>query len=170
MFNLTKATIKSKMQLWIGYFLLAAVLVLAGVASYNYVTRLKLDNKVTTLEGKVTAAENRVKLVEEVNQQQADALDTIKSLNGVNDTMLKGLATDMEALRVRDRTAFNRLAALEKSNEAVRKYLNTVVPAPVGCVLDRTCPDPDGDGVPATQRGAAATVPAARAGAQQDKR
>lgn len=165
-----KGTIKGKLQLWISYALIAAVIVLGAVATYNYVTRLKLDTKVTSLEGKVSAAEGRVKLVEEVNQQQAEALDTIRGLNNVNDTMLSGLAADMEALRVRDRTTFTRLAALEKSNEAVRQYLNTVVPAPVGCVLDRSCPDTDANHVPATERRPAAQVPTARAGPQPNKR
>lgn len=173
MFKLSDATmgvVRGKMQLWIGYALIAAVIVLGAVATYNYATRLKLDNKVTSLEGKVSAAEDRVKLVEEVNQQQAEALDTIRGLNDVNDTMLSGLAADMEALRVGDRTTFTRLAALEKSNEAVRQYLNTVVPAPVGCLLDRSCPDTGGNGVPPAERRPAAQVPAARAGPQQDKR
>lgn len=168
--DVTKATIKSKLQLWISYALIGAVIVLAGAAIYNYTTRLKLAADVATLDGKLTHAEDRLVLVESVNKQQAEALDTIKGLNDVNDTMLSGLAADMEALRVRDRTAFNRLAALEKSNEAVRKYLNTAVPAPVGCVLDRTCPDADADPVPATNSGPSTRVPAARAGAQPDKR
>lgn len=168
--DVTKATIMGKLQLWISYALIGAVIVLGCVAAYNYTTRLKLDTKVAGLQGKVESAENRVRLVEEVNQQQAQALDTIRGLNNVNDTMLKGIAADMEALRVRDRTTFTRLAALEKSNEAVRQYLNTVVPAPVGCVLDRSCPAEDGGGVPAAKRGAPAAVPASRTGAQQDKR
>ena len=163
-----KAATKSKLRLWIEYLLIAIILVLMGVAAYNWVTRLKQDTRIAVLESDVRAAEDRVKLVEEVNEQQAAAIDTIRGLNDVNDTMLKGLATDMEALRVRDRTAFSRLAALEKSNEAVRQYLNTVVPAPVGCVLDRSCPNEDADPVPSAKRGPATRVPAAGAGAKQD--
>lgn len=155
----TKATIKSKAQLWIGYFLIACVIVLGAVATYNYVTRLRLDTKVAKLEGDVARAKDRVKLVEEVNEQQAQAIETIRGLNAVNDTILTGLAADMESLRVRDRTAFERLAALEKSNEAVRTYLNTVVPAPVGCVLDQSCPaDANGGGVPPAKRGGTGQV------------
>lgn len=166
----TVAVVKSKAQLWIGYFLIFCIIVLGSVASYNYVTRLKLDNKVVALEGDVRAAEQRVQLVEEVNEQQAAAIETIRGLNLVNDTMLSGLATDMEALRVRDRTAFNRLAALEKSNEAIRDYLNTAVPAPVGCVLDRTCPDEGADPVSGTERGTPGRMPAAGPATQRDKR
>lgn len=161
--EMVKGAAKGKARLWLEYALIAGLLILAGVAAFNYVTRLKLDTRVATLEGKVTTAENRVKLVEEVNEQQKQALETIQGLNSVNDTMLAGLAADMEALRVRDRSAFDRLAALEKSNEAVRKYLNTVVPAPVGCLLDRTCADADGNGLPATQRGSATPVPGTQA-------
>lgn len=162
--------VKAKAQLYIGYALIVVVMALGVLAVYNYTMRLKLDTKVATLQGKVTSAEGRVALVEEVNRQQADAIETIRGLNSVNDTMLQGLATDMEALRIRDRTTFTRLAALEKSNEAVRQYLNTVVPAPVGCVLDRSCPDADGGGVPAAQRGTSGRVQPAGAGAKQDQR
>lgn len=165
-----KSTIRAKAQLYIGYFLLAAVLVLAAVATYNYVTRLKLDTKVTSLEGKLGSAEARVKAVEEVNEQQAQAIQTINRLTDVSDTMLQGLATDVNALRVRDSTAFNRLATLEKSNEAVRAYLNSAVPAPVGCVLDRTCADQDADGIPRAERGPAPAVRAAPAPAKPNQR
>lgn len=162
--------VKTKAQLYIGYALIVAVMALGVLVIYNYTARLKLDTKVEALRGKVTAANNRVKLVEEVNQQQNEALETIRGLNSVNDVMLKGLATDMESLRVRDRTTFTRLAALEKSNEAVREYLNTVVPAPVGCLLDRTCVDTDGHGVPEAERRPAVAVPAPGVGAKQNKR
>lgn len=162
--DVAKATLKQKARLYIEYALIGLLLVTAGFGAYNYVTRLKLDNKVTTLQGKVETADARVALVEDVNRQQAETLETIRGLNGVNDTMLKGLAADMEALRVRDRTTYTRLAALEKSNEAVRKYLNTAVPAPVGCVLDRSCPDPDAGGVPATNGRPAGAVRAAQPG------
>lgn len=162
--------LKTKAQLYIGYALIVAVMALGVLAIYNYSMRLKLDTKVATLQGKVTSAEDRVALVEEVNQQQNEALETIRGLNSVNDVMLKGMATDMEALRIRDRTTFTRLAALEKSNEAVRKYLNTVVPDPVGCLLDRTCADTDGYGVPEAERRPAVAVPAPGVGAKQNKR
>lgn len=168
--NVAMAAVKGKVRLWIEYALIGLLLVTAGFGAYNYVTRLKLDNKVTTLQGKVDKAQDELKQVEEINKQQSEALETIRNLNGVNDTMLQGLATDMEALRVRDRTTFTRLAALERSNEAVRKYLNTAVPTPVGCLLDRTCPDEDANGVPPAKRGAPAAVPAARAGAKPDQR
>ena len=168
--NATVALVKSKAQLWIGYFLIFCIIVLGSVASYNYVTRLKLDTKVVALESDVREAEQRVQLVEEVNEQQATAIETIRGLNAVNDMMLSGLATDMESLRVRDRTAFNRLAALEKSNEAIRDYLNTAVPAPVGCVLDQTCPDQDADPVPGTERGSTSRVPPANPAPKPDQR
>lgn len=165
-----KATIRSKAQLWIGYFLLASVIVLGCIAAYNFTMRLKQDAKITTLQGKVDRAETRVQLVEEVNKQQAEALETIKGLNSVNDTMLSGLAADMEALRVRDRTTYTRLAALEKSNEAVRQYLNARVPDPVACLLDQSCPEQNTSGSSGTKRGAAGTVPAAAAGSKSNQR
>lgn len=135
-----------KLRLYLEYALIALLLAVAGFATYNYTTRLKLDTKVTKLEGKVDKAEERVAQVEAINAQQATAIDTIRSIREVDGTILAGLATDMNALRVRDTSMTTRLATLERSNEAVRKYLNTAVPAPVGCLLDRTCIDQDGDG------------------------
>lgn len=161
---------KSKLRLYIEYALILIIVVLAGAVLYGYVSKGRLETQVATLGGKLTAAETRVQAVEDINKQQADAIETINNLTGVSDTMLKGLAADMEALRVRDRTAFGRLAALEKSNEAVRKYLNTAVPAPVGCVLDHSCPDQDADRVPATKPRAAPKVPAAPASAKPNQR
>lgn len=150
----------SKLRLYIEYALIAIIVALAGFAVYNYVTRVRLDAKVVTLEGKVDKANERVAAVEEINAQQATAIDTIRSIRDVDGTILAGLAQDMNALRVRDTSMTTRLATLERSNEAVRKYLNAAVPAPVGCLLDKTCPDENGRAVPATERGAPAAVPA----------
>lgn len=167
--ELAGGALKGKLRLYLEYALIAAIVALAALVTYNYVQRLRLDTKVATLEGKVDKANERVKEVEEVNRQQADAIDTIRSIRDVDGTILAGLAKDMDALRVRDTSMTTRLATLERSNEAVKRYLNSAVPEPVGCVLDQTCP-PDGDGVPATQRGAARKVPAAKPAPKPNQR
>lgn len=167
--ELAGGALKGKLRLYLEYALIAVIVALAAFTTYNYVQRLRLDTKVVSLEGKVDKANERVKEVEEVNRQQADAIETIRSIRDVDGTILAGLAKDMEALRVRDTSMTTRLATLERSNEAVRKYLNSAVPEPVGCVLDRTCP-PDANGVSGAQRGAARKVPAATAPAKPNQR
>lgn len=158
--NLASATVKSKVRLWIEYFLIALVLVMAGVGTWFYIKSLRMENALVTVSAELIKANDRVALVEGVNAEQAEAIKTIKSVTEISDTMLKGVARDIEAMRNDDRTVSNRIKALEKTNEAVRQYLRTAVPSDVGCVLDQTC-DPDASAVPETVLRPAAAVPAA---------
>ena len=154
----TKTTIRGKLQLWIGYLMIGLLVSTAALAVYNYTQRLRQDVVITKLDADLGKAQAQVDEVVEVNRKQSEAIETIRGLNGVNDTMLKGLALDMESLRVQDRSVRSRLASLERNNEAIREYLNTAVPAPVGCVLDQTCSEGDGDPSSATERGVAGEV------------
>lgn len=160
----------SKVRLWIEYGLLVLVLVLCGLFAWQKYRAAKLETSVATLEGKLSSAEERVTAVETINAQQAEAIETVRSIRDVDGTILAGLVRDLDALRVRDSGMTNRIATLEKSNEAVKKYLNSAVPEPLGCVLDKTCTDQDGRAAPQAERRPAGVVPAAKAAPKQDKR
>lgn len=164
-------TVKSKVRLWIEYLMIAAIVVLLGMTAWGKIQTSRLETKVATLGGDLRETKGQLKQVVEVNKAQAEAIQTIKGLTSTNDTLLTALATDMQALRVRDQSTFSRLAALEKSNEAVRRYMSTAVPAELRCVLDSApCGHQDGNGVPGAQRGAAAPVPRSGAGTQRNHR
>ena len=173
MFKLTDATktsIRAKLQLWIGYIILGLLVAVSALAVYNYTERLRQDTVIANLGADLDKAEAQVIEVVEVNKKQTEAIETIRGLNTVNDTMLQGLASDMESLRVQDRGVRTRLASLERSNEAIREYLNTAVPAPVGCVLDQSCSEGVGDPSSATERGPSDGVHTASAGPKPHKR
>lgn len=161
-----------KLRLYLEYLLIALLMMVLGWATYQYIHGLKLDNTVTKLSSDLATSAQRVDAVEKVNAQQQEAINTIKGVREVDSTMLQGLAKDMETLRVKDTSMKNRLGTLEKSNEAVRKYLNTAIPAPVGCLLDHTCPATDGDtdGTPASAATVAPAVQSASSGPVKQQR
>jgi hypothetical protein len=169
MFKLTDM-LKSKLRLYIEYALIGLLLIVAGFAAYNYTTRLKLDNKVTALQGRVATAEQRVAQAEEVNKAQSEALATVERMRTLDSTVLQGLGKALDTINSRDQSVRARLTMLEKSNEAVRSYLNGNVPDPVGCVLDRTCPDQGKAGSAPSTRATAATMRGSPARALQEKR
>lgn len=150
--NAAKETIKSKVRLWIEYALIGAVLILLGYATWGWFQRAHLAQEIVQLEGNVREAEARIEAVEDVNRQQDKVINTLRGVSELNDTMLQGLSKDMQSLYGRDQSIRTRLASLERNNEAVREYLNSAVPAPVGCVLDKTCAEGDAGDLPATER------------------
>lgn len=139
--NPLTAAVKSKIRLWIEYALILAVVLLMGFVAWGKIRTAQLETNVATLDGKLRTAETRVAQVEEVNKAQAEAIATVQQMRTLDSTVLAGLSNALETINSRDASVRTRLALLEKSNEAVRAYLNGTVPDPVGCVLDRTCPD-----------------------------
>lgn len=162
------ATVKSKARLWLEYFLIFLILVLAAFSVWFYMRSLQSRVAISALQTEVKSAQQRVELVEGINNEQAIAIKTMGEVAKINDVMLQGLAADLGTLAKRDAGLTQRLSTLEKTNEAVRIYLRTAVPAPVGCVLDQTC-DTDEHGVSGTERGTTATVPAASDETDEDQ-
>lgn len=136
--------IKGKVRLWVEYFLVAAIVALLAVAVIGYIERLQLRANVADLKTEVTSAQGRVAQVEEVNRQQQEALGRIEDLRALDGEVLTGLAGDLSSLRVRDRGVAARIAHLEKTNEAVRAFLDGRLPVG-GCVLDNSCAPGGGD-------------------------
>ena len=167
--NAAKATIKSKLRLWIEYALIAAVVILLGYATWGWFQRAYLVQEIVQLEGDVREAETRIGLVEEVNRQQDAVINTLRGVSELNDTMLQGLAADMQSLYGRDQSIRTRLASLERNNEAVREYLDSAVPAPVVCVLDKTCPEDVAGDLPPAERRATDSVQPAKPAPKRDQ-
>jgi Tfp pilus assembly protein PilN len=162
-----------KLRLYLEYALIALLIAVACYSVYSYITRLKLENNVTQLTSDVASANGRVDAVEQVNQQQQQALDALKGIKNVDSAMLQGLTQDLHTLGVKNKTITSRLSSLEKSNEAVRTYLESAVPAGVGCLLDNTCPastadNQDANGSPAPAGSVASPVQQTKAQAVKD--
>lgn len=132
------AAFKNKARLWLEYALIAAVVVMLGLLLSARIKQHATETRVAVLEGQLDGAKLRLQMVEAVNVSQQEALETIQRIREVDSHMLTGLETDMQTLRVRDRSVTAKLAELERSNEAVRRYLDASLPA-VGCVLDNSC-------------------------------
>lgn len=148
-----KMTLGRSVRLYMEYALIAIIIVAGVFGTWYYVEGLKLKNDLRNVS--TWALE-----LEEANADNQKALEMTRTVAEANATMLTGLADAMEGVSQRDRELDVKISALEKSNEAVRAYLDARIPS--GCVLDNTCGANGGTG-DATASRPTAKVPAAQA-------
>lgn len=172
--------ITNLLRKYFNYAVLVGLIVLGVGWLTNYAARLHLREDLANVRSDLRDAESRLGEAEkdliaagEANAAQARAITEVERLREIDGMVLKGLVQDLDASRSRDRVALNRIATLEKTNEQVRDYLNSVPPAAVSCVLDKTCADTvrtNGNSSQGTAGGSASTVRTPGAGAKQHQR
>ncbi len=150
--------VKTQVQAWIGYAILALFLATGSLALTFYIKgqgyRLALAQQASKLDTALT----RVATVEDANATQAEAIKAIRDANENSGLLLQSLSQAISNLNSNDKVVRNRLDYLEKNDEAIRDYFSNGVPAGVACLLDKTC-DPDGNGLPAAKQGPVGSVP-----------
>lgn len=148
--NPVTSVLKSKVRLWIEYVMIAAIIVLAVTVSIMWWRGKALRAEMGSMDAVIAS-------LNEANKTQQEALSTLRSIRELDSEVLSGLVADFNTIKNRDSATARRLAALERSNEVVRTYLDTAVPDELACVLDQTC-DQDGDGIPDPTQGNAPEV------------
>lgn len=142
------------LRLYIEYALIAMVIVIGVWGAWYYVEGLKLKSDLENVS--VWALK-----LDAANKDNQKALKMTADVAAANSLILTTLAESQERLTKRDRETDAKIAALEKSNEAVRAYLDARIPS--GCVLDNTCNTNGSKGSDAARR-AAEKVPATQPG------
>lgn len=127
-----------QIRLWIEYALIAAVVVFAGLAVTVKMESLRQENKITSLSGKVDAAETRLSVVEGVNDAQKEIIEGLASQRSLDGQSIVRLMDKYQELTFSDRKLRNQLNDLEKNDEA-RNFLDAAVPDSVGCLWDDSC-------------------------------
>ena len=150
-----KGAAKSKIRLWLEYFLILLVLVAGALAVYATLRNATLKVAVEKLATDLHKAEARVSVVEEANRKQAQTITTMETIRALDGQVLSSLQIALQAVSDNDRTVNSRILELEKNSAEVRAYLDATVPA--GCLLDNTC-GADGNKVPGTQPRTSPTV------------
>lgn len=134
-----KAKVLGQGRLIVEYLMIVAVVILGTVSVNLYIQDKVADRKLEVLEGKLS--DQNVKLFELVNasQEQTSTISQLMSLRTKDATAIEGLVTDFKSLADTSTKVDQRLKELEESNEAVRTYLQSDIPAPLMCLLNRTC-------------------------------
>lgn len=140
-----KAYFVNKGRLVMEYTMIFAVIVL-GVFSINFYIQDKLDDeKVIRLEQKISDQSVKLFALEEANNAQTDTINKLLELRTRDATAIQGLVNDYKSLADTSNKVDKRLKQLESSNEAVRIYLSSDIPAPLMCLLNNTCSATNGD-------------------------
>lgn len=135
--------VTGKARLVIEYALIAAVVILCGVAVSLWGAKKSTEVTLAKTETRLGVTEGRMTTLESVNQAHEETIKELKDLRGQDAKALDGLLTDYKMLAESDSKVRTRLHSLETSNENVRNYLNLPVPAQLDCLLNDTCTPAD---------------------------
>lgn len=139
-----KKYLLEKGRLIVEYLMIVTVVILGALSINLFFQSREANNKLQTLEGKLTDQSVMLFKLTDSNVQQQNTINNLMELRSRDATAIEGLVTDYKALADTSTKVDKRLKKLEDSNEAVRVYLSSDIPAPLMCLLNNTCAPSDG--------------------------
>lgn len=139
-----KQYLLEKGRLIVEYLMIVTVVILGALSINLFFQSREANNKLQTLEGKLTDQSVMLFKLTDSNVQQQNTINNLMELRLRDATAIEGLVTDYKALADTSTKVDKRLKKLEDSNEAVRVYLSSDIPAPLMCLLNNTCSPSDG--------------------------
>lgn len=139
-----KQYLLNKGRLVVEYLMIVAVVILGALSINLFFQSREADNKLQTLEGKLSDQSVMLFTLTDSNARQQNTINNLMELRSRDATAIEGLVTDYKALANTSTKVDKRLKKLEDSNEAVRVYLSSDIPAPLMCLLNNTCSPSDG--------------------------
>lgn len=134
-----KQYLLSKGRLIVEYLMIVTVVILGALSINLFFQAREADNKLQTLEGKLSDQSVMLFTLTDSNAKQQNTINNLMELRLRDATAIEGLVTDYKALADTSTKVDKRLKKLEDSNEAVRVYLSSDIPAPLMCLLNNTC-------------------------------
>lgn len=144
--------VTNKLRLFLEYVLIALLL---GVAGALVVMWLQSKLQAQKLEH----AQTQVATLTMQNQMNSRTIVRLMELRQRDAEALKGLLDDNHMLYASDKQARDRVAALEREDESVRKYLSQPVPASLAGLLNSETAGPGAE-ARTPSSGSARTLPA----------
>ena len=133
-----------KGRLIVEYLMIVTVVILGALSINLFFQAREADNKLQTLEGKLSDQSVMLFTLTDSNARQQNTINNLMELRSRDATAIEGLVTDYKDLADTSTKVDKRLKKLEDSNEAVRVYLSSDIPAPLMCLLNNTCSPSDG--------------------------
>lgn len=138
-----KQYLLNKGRLIVEYLMIVTVVILGALSINLFFQAREADNKLQTLEGKLSDQSVMLFTLTDSNAKQQNTINNLMELRSRDATAIEGLVTDYKALADTSTKVDKRLKKLEDSNEAVRVYLSSDIPAPLMCLLNNTCSPSD---------------------------
>jgi len=130
-----------KARLIIEYLLIATVTTLAGFALNSWIKQHEMESTIGDLSGRLGSVSQSLTQAVQINQEQQDAINSLKNLRQTDSDNIKGLQNLVNANAVSNKEVRTKIAQLERNNAQAKALLDGDVPSSVGCVLDGTpCP------------------------------
>lgn len=134
-----KQYLLSKGRLIVEYLMIVTVVILGALSINLFFQSREADSKLQTLEGKLSDQSVMLFTLTDSNARQQNTINNLMELRSRDATAIEGLVTDYKSLADTSTKVDKRLKKLEDSNEAVRVYLSSDIPAPLMCLLNNTC-------------------------------
>jgi len=140
--------ITSKIRLYVEYAVLALLIGVAGLAVTLKMQTYRQEISITNLKSdfetekvKVERANERIDLVEGVNEAQAKVIDTLGGQREKDNLAVTKLLNTYQTLRDNDQKLRDKLDDLEKTDADAKSYFDIPMPESVACLYDDSCPD-----------------------------
>lgn len=137
--------VTGKSRLAIEYGLIAVLIAVAGFTVNLWLSKLKTERDLLQTKTDLQSVQKRLVTVEGISQSQEVTISNLRELRLRDAQSLTGLLDDYKALSLSDARARKRLDSLERTNEAVRTYLDQRIPPDLVCLLDGTCATASGN-------------------------
>lgn len=140
--------ITGNLRLMIEYALIATIVIIAGITATMWVDKLKTEVALAETRTDLESVLHTVDALEGTTERQGTEIVTLNGLRKVDSTALLELVSSMEALAKKDGNVRARLQHLEDTNDVVKAYMDTPLPADVACLHNDSCQagDPDSEG------------------------
>lgn len=151
--------IQAKAAMWwaknglkiVAYILLGLVISIGSLVWYGVERRQEMKKDISSLRASVST----LLTANETNQR---TINTLQQDAHLDDALIAALQEKFAAIDASDAKTNERIRTLERNNAEVQAWLRTRTPAGVGCVLDDSCGDPNGNGAAAAKQKPAAKV------------
>jgi hypothetical protein len=135
--------VKSHVRLLFGYALIAALITVGGFTASLWLRNAEMKTDIANLNTSLVITKNTIEQLTFAATTQHRAISDLVTLRKLDSDALTGLASDVKVINAKDYRTRLQIQNLENQNEAVRNYLNSVIPADLVCVFDPAeCPAP----------------------------
>lgn len=135
------AWVTGNVRLVIEYALLAALVVVGGLAVSEKIHGLVLDKQVSDLQGQTGKQQDTINNLVDANGQQQQAIGQLQDMRDKDSHTIVGLQSDLKMFRVSAKSVSDKVSELEKNNARAKALMDVAVAPDIGCVLDGTpCP------------------------------
>jgi len=119
---------REKCRLIIEYILIAVLITTAALTLNLWLGKLKVESKLSAVTVELGEVKNKIVVLESVNKVQQQTIDDLKNLRAKDSKIVAELISGFDEIASNTSGRASSIETLERKDETVSNYLNTVIP------------------------------------------